>query len=628
MTESSALNPSRRRGRRLVGAVAALLLLVAPAPLARAAGQSAGAPATVPALADWTPGEGTYTFADGSRLVASDAASRRVARTLADDLRASGHGVVPVVGGPSRAGDIVVDIASGERDRLGGEGYELTAAKRLRITGAAETGAFYGTRTLLQLLARGDRIPAGHTVDVPRYRERGVGVCACYVHISTDWLENLVRDMAYHKLNQLLLELKVKSDAHSEANSWGYYTKSEIRRLVALGEKYHVTIVPEINSPGHIDPWIENRPDLQLVDADGQAQPSRLDITAPEAFDYYTSLIDEYSDVFPAKWWHMGADEYMLGSDFAKYPHVLEYARAKYGQDATPQDAFIDFVNRVEAYAASKGKRLRIWNDGLTGDNTVPVTPGTTVEHWLGVKVKPSELIAQGYPVMNAAYSLYLVRGGFHSDTEKLYDEQWDPRSFEGEKLTSSKGVTGAKISLWPDYAAAETENQVAETTELPLAHIAQATWGAPHPDATYAAFTARARAVTHAPGWRDLTRVPVADGTYTFTDTGHRAGARDLTVTRTADGYVTLTDPAGACLETRSGKLTHNLPLEAGSAVTRETCDAENTLQRWQLTTTSGGYRLANALTQMPVRVTADGSLVQYPADQQAPAVWKLTRS
>ncbi|MYW63296.1 family 20 glycosylhydrolase [Streptomyces sp. SID8379] len=629
MTDSRVIRAPRRRRHRWLGAAAALLLLTVPAPLARADAAQDSGPRTVPALTNWTAEGGRYSFGDDSRLVAADAASRRVARTLAGDLRAAGKGDVPVVGGPSRAGDIVVDVDPDESRQLGAEGYELTSGKRLEITGAAETGAFYGTRTLLQLLAQDDEIAAGHTVDVPRYKERGVGVCACYVHISTDWLENLVRDMAYHKLNQLLLELKVKSDAHPEANSWGYYTRSEIRRLVALGEKYHVTIVPEINSPGHIDPWIENRPDLQLVDTDGKAQPSRLDITEPEAFGYYKSLIDEYGEVFPAKWWHMGADEYMLGSDFAKYPHVLEYAKAKYGENATPQDAFIDFVNRVEAYAASKGKRLRIWNDGLTGANTVPVTPGTTVEHWLGVKVKPSQLIAQGHPVMNAAYSLYLVRGGFHTDTRKLYDEQWDPRSFEGEKLTSAKGITGAKISLWPDYGAAETENQVAESTELPLAHIAQVTWGAAHPDATYDAFAARAAAVTHAPGWRDLTRVPVADGTYTFTDTQRHAGKRQLTVTRTSDGYVTLTDPAtGKCLETRSGKLTHDLPLEPGSAVTQEACDAERTLQRWVLSEVPGGHRLTNAITQMPVHVTDDGALVQYPADQRQAAVWRLTHA
>jgi hexosaminidase len=539
------------------------------------------------------------------------------------------------VSGGVRAGDIVVDVTPA-RTALGAEGYELRAGRRLSVTGATETGAFYGTRTVLQLLAQGDRLPAGRTVDVPEYEERGVGVCACYVHITTAWLENLVRDMAYNKLNQLLLELKVKSDAHPEANTWGYYTKDEIRRLVALGEKYHVTIVPEINSPGHMDPWIENRPDLQLTDSDGNKQPSRLDVTQPAAFDYYTSLIDEYAEVFKADAWHMGADEYMLGSDFAKYPQVLEYARAKYGPNAAPQDAFIDFVNRVHAYAAGKGKKLRIWNDGLTGDNTVPVTAGTTVEHWLNVATKPSRLVAQGYPLMNAAYALYLVRGGFHTDTKALYDQSWDPRAFEGEKLASREGITGAKISLWPDNGRGETENEVALDTDPALRHVAQATWGSPHPDATYARFTARAAAVGHAPGWRDLTRVPVADGTYTFRAAQDRAGAQDRAavedrvgafeaeVKRTPDGYVTL-KTANGCLEVRGGKLTLNVPLQPGVEVTREACDRANTLQRWQLVPARGGYRLVNAITQMAVRVAADGRLVQYPPDQQPPAVWTL---
>ncbi|MEV4037930.1 family 20 glycosylhydrolase [Streptomyces umbrinus] len=614
------------RRSRLVGVVAALLLLAAPVPVAQAAGGAEKAalatPVTVPALTDWAPESGQYVYGRGTRLVADGKAERRVADTLVDDLRAAGHGSVPVVGGGARTGDIVVDVAP-KRDALGKEGYELRAGKRLSVTGATETGAFYGTRTILQLLAQGDRLPAGRTVDVPQYEERGVGVCACYIHITTDWLENLVRDMAYNKLNQLLLELKVKSDAHPEANTWGYYTKDEIRRLVALGEKYHVTIIPEINSPGHMDPWIENRPDLQLTDSDGNKQPSRLDITRPEAFTYYTSLMDEYAEVFKADSWHMGADEYMLGSDFAKYPQVLEYARAKYGANATPQDAFIDFVNRVHAYAADKGKKLRIWNDGLTGANTVPVTAGTTVEHWLNVATKPSQLRSQGYPLMNAAYALYLVRGGFHSDTKGLYDQSWDPRSFEGEKLASREGITGAKISLWPDNGRGETENEVAVDTDPALRHVAQATWGSPHPDATYAQFTARAAAVGHAPGWRDLTRVPVADGTYTF-----RAGSATVTaeVKRTPDGYVTL-KTANGCLEVRGGKLTLNVPLQPGVEVSRGTCDPANTLQRWQLAPVQdGGYRLVNAITQMAVHVTDDGRLVQYPPDQQSPAIWQLT--
>lgn len=614
----------------------ALLMIAAPLPGAAASASAASVaaaapPVTVPALSDWTPQEGSYSFGRHTRLVVDvhDKEARDVAATLAEDLRQAGHGAVPVADsgqGAVRGGDVVVRVDPAREGALGKEGYALTAGRTLTITGATEAGAFYGTRTLLQLLAGGHRIPAGRTVDVPQYAERGVGVCACYIHITTQWLENLVRDMAYHKLNQLLLELKVKSDAHPEANSWGYYTKDEIRRLVALGEKYHVTIIPEINSPGHMDPWIENRPELQLTDSDGKPQPSRLDVTSPEAFAYYTSLIDEYGEVFTADSWHMGADEYMLGSDFAKYPHVLEYARKKYGPGATPQDAFIDFVNRVHDYAAAKGKRLRIWNDGLTGDNTVPVEPGTTVEHWLNVRTKPSELLAQGYPLLNASYSLYLVRGGFHMNTKSLYEQRWDPRSFEGEKVASREGITGAKISLWPDNGRGETENEVAEAMDLPLRYVAQTTWGVPHPDATYEAFAARAKTVGHAPGHRDLTRLPVAEGTYTLRDTQGRAAPADWRISRTPDGYATLTSAAtGRCAETRSGKLTLNTPLQPGTPVTQETCSATNTLQRWQLTKVRGGYRLTNAITQMALHVTADGRLLQYPADQQPPAVWRL---
>lgn len=628
-TRSTGSFPAPRspwRRRRLAGVVLSLLLLAAPVQAAQATPSAREpSPRTVPALSNWTPDKGSYRYERGARLVARDAAARRVARTLAEDLGGAGRPIPPVVAGAARPGDIVIAVDPA-RNRLGTEGYELRAGTRLEITGAAETGAFYGTRTLLQLLAQGDRIPAGRTVDVPRYKERGVGVCACYIHITTDWLENLVREMAYRKQNQLLLELKVKSDQHPEANSWGYYTKPELRRLVALGKKYHVTIIPEINSPGHMDPWLKNRPDLQLTDSDGTAQPSRLDVTKDKAFAYYTSLIDAYAEVFPARSWHMGADEYMLGSDFAKYPQILAYAKKKYGERATPQDAFIDFVNRVHAYTAKQGKSLRIWNDGLTGANTVPVATGTTVEHWLDVTTKPSELRAQGYPLMNAAYSLYLIRGGFHTDTRKLYDEQWDPRVFEGEKLASRDGITGAKISLWPDNGRGETENEVASATRAPLNHIAQVTWGSAHPDPTYADFTRRAESVGPAPGVKDLTRVPVPDGTYTLRDTEGRTQAADFEVRRSADGYATLKATGGGCLETRSGELTLNVPLQPGTAVTEETCDAKNTLQRWQLQKTAGGYRLTNAITQMAAHVTEDGRIVQYPADQQAPAIWTLT--
>jgi hexosaminidase len=224
--------------------------------------------------------------------------------------------------------------------------------------------------------------------------------------------------------------------------------------------------------------------------------------------------------------------------------------------------------------------------------------------------------------LMNASYALYLVRGGFHSDTEGLYDQRWDPRSFEGERLPDARGITGAKISLWPDNGRGETENEVAVGLWPALRHLAQATWGDPHPDATYAGFTARAAAVGRAPGFRDLTVLPVAEGTHTLRTPGTSFTAE---VRRTADGYATLRTAEG-CLEVRGGKLTLNVPLEPGTPVTPRTCDDGDTLQRWEVRRVAGGFRLVNAVTRMAVGPADDGRLVQYPEDQRAPAVWRLT--
>ena len=116
------------------------------------------------------------------------------------------------------------------------------------------------------------------------------------------------------------------------------------------------------------------------------------------------------------------------------------------------------------------------------------MTAGTTVEHWLNVAAKPSQLLAQGYPLMNAAYALYLVRGGFHTRHRGLCTTRAGTRAASRARSSPPReGITGAKISLWPDNGRGETENEVAVDPGPALRHVAQATWGDPHPDATYA---------------------------------------------------------------------------------------------------------------------------------------------
>ncbi|MDI3406480.1 family 20 glycosylhydrolase [Streptomyces cavernicola] len=609
----------------------------APAAAAPAAPTEAGNPATVPALSGWKPAEGSFSLTQSSRVLVRDDALADDAATFVADLADELGRTLPVrtTTVAPKEGDIVLDVDP-DRAELGREGYELGVGSAISVTGRTGDGAFLGTRTALQLLRSGNAVPAGEAVDVPKYAERGVGVCACYIHVSMPWLERLIKDASYLKLNQLWLELKVKSAAHPEANEWGYYTPQQIERLQKLADQYHVQLVPEVNSPGHIDPWIRNRPDLQLTDADGVKHPSGLDITKPEAFDFVTSIIDEYFQVFDSPYWHMGADEYLLGGlEYADFPQMEAYAKEKFGPDAVPEDAFNDFINRVNAYVKAKGKRLRIWNDGISPKATVSLDRDILVEHWLNDEVKPSQLIADGHQVMNAANSLYHVRGTYPINTARLYDEGWTPQSFEGEKVASADGIPGAKITMWPDNASGNTENEVEDEVRMPLRFIAQATWGDSTPDATYAAFEERAEAVGRAPGFDNVDRTPIRPGEYRLsagkdflTGDSSADGARvvlgsegtPLKFTPTQDGYYTVEDPqTGRCLETRRGERQLNTPLEPLSAITLQDCAASNRLQRWEVAVSGSDVTLANAVTRMVAVLDGNGLVQQVPDGHRA---------
>ncbi|MYW07588.1 family 20 glycosylhydrolase [Streptomyces sp. SID2563] len=612
----------------MVAALAAALLPWQTAP-AQAAPATAPPPEVLPTLRQWQPGSGEFVLTGRARIVLDGVRERR---TADDAARFAGEldGRHQVSRGRARAGDIVLRQDASLKGSLGAEGYRLEVGDRVTVTAATSAGVFYGSRTVLQLLNDDGRAARGSATDVPAYRERGVGVCACYINVSLPWFERLMKDMASQKLNQLWIEAKVRSDTDPESAFWGYYTKPQIRALAAMAKKYHIDLVPEINSPGHMDPYLENHPELQLKDKDGTASAPRLDISRPEALTYYTSLVDEALDVWGTDTWHMGADEYMLGSSYPDYPQLQAAAVAKFGASATPDDLFADFVNQVNAHVKEQGRSLRIWNDGLLGRNTlVPLDRDITVEHWLGGGAiqQPSALLAEGRPVMNSAYALYLVRGGYTTKTQELYESDWTPLRFEGETLpAAAANLTGAKISLWPDSAAAETENEVEAKVFMPLRFLAQATWGGPKPSPTYAGFEAMARRIGHAPGWANTDRAPLADGTYRLTS-GAKAlapaadsgvalvkGAKAAwTLTATADGYYTVRSADGLCLDAVRGKKYLGAPLEVGAGLSLGACSADARTQRWQLDAGHGAVVLRNAISQL--RLTerpSDGAAVQ----------------
>lgn len=600
------------------------------------------APVTVPALTGWTSAPGGFRLTPSSRVVVDprQEPAHDEARTFAEDAEGVVGRRLPVVTeeGPGDAGDVVLLIDQNRAD-LGEEGYALSVGDTATITARTDAGAFYGTRTILQLLRAGGALPAGTVTDVPRYAERGVGICACVVHVSVEALRRLIQDAAYLKLNHLWLELKVKSDTFPETASWSYYTKPEVATLRELAARYHVTLVPEVDAPGHMSPWLRTRPDLQLTTADGVGDPSRLDLANPAALSYVTRIIDEYLTVFDSPFWHLGADEYLTPEDYAKHPGLLAHARTRFGPAAVAQDAFVDFVNRVNAHVKAKGKRLRIWNDGIPDVATVALDTDIIVEHWQVVPVTPGMLISRGHSLMNAAASLYDVRGGGKINAATLYERDWSPLVFEGATVPASPLVTGAKLTLWPDNGSAETENEIEAQNFLPLRFLAQATWGPTRPDADFAAFRSRAEAVGRSPGATPTgsdqvpdTPVALASGGRFLTPEAPAPGATLIAGTastpwhleRTADGYHTLRHvETGLCAESRLGERALNTPLQAGTPITAETCATDNRLQRWQLTRTGDTVTMTNAITRMVAVLS--GVLVQQIPHDRTPTAFTL---
>lgn len=249
-----------------------VLVAAASAPSGSVPLTPAGAPQTIPGLASWTAATGQFVLGANAKVVGADTA-------LTSELAGALSTILDRTVSTAATGDLLVAIDASRSQELGKEGYALKVAHTIKVTGATTAGAFYGTQTILQLMQQGNTVNKGTSIDVPKYQERGVGLCACQLQISMESLERTMKDMAYHKLNQLWLETKLKSDGYPKSNFWAYYTKEQAAQITAWAKKYHIELVLEVNSPGHMRPWLYKYPELQLINNAGQKKEDQLDIS-------------------------------------------------------------------------------------------------------------------------------------------------------------------------------------------------------------------------------------------------------------------------------------------------------------------------------------------------------------
>ena len=512
--------------------VLAILLVTGPAAAAEAANPR---PATIPALREWRGGQGQFQLRMAPRIVLGGPRRRSLlpeARRLSADLRALTGRKVRVRarrGARVRRGDVRLALGAPDSE-LGREGYRLHVGRAVRIRAGRPAGVFYGGRTLLQLLRRGPALPRGRARDWPRYPERGLMVDVGRKYFTPAWLRARVRELGWLKLNYLHLHLsdnqgfRIESDRHPEVVSERHLKKAEVRTLIELARRHHIVVVPEIDMPGHMEAILRSHPELQLRNAAGTASPANLDYTLPEARAFARELVEEYLPLFPGRYWHSGADEYLITipgfqtpGDYASYPHLEAYARQRYGPEATAKDGILGFVNDIGELVRSRGKTQRIWHDGLEGGRVVEVERSAVVDWWIDTAgPTPQELLDQGHRIMNAGwFPTYYVNGplgAVRPDMRTAY-ETWEVHRFYGPFVADETAQNppdvispdepnnlGSKLHVWNDDPEAMTEAQIAEGIFPRLRVIAQKTWRSPPLTPRYAEFEQLGRQLGGAP--------------------------------------------------------------------------------------------------------------------------------
>ena len=401
------------------------------------------------------------------------------------------------------------------------------------------------------------------------YPERGVTLCASQIGISLDFIEALLERMHQLELNTLIWELKIKSPCWEPANTWHYYTQPQVTHVISTAQDYGIEVIPEVNAPGHMGIWLENYPQFALKRRDGSVDPEgRLDITNPEAIEFYLHIVDEYLRIFPSRWWHMGADEYMIHDSFTNYPQLAQYAQESLGAEANEYDVFNSFVNQVNRFVQSKGCKLRTWNDGMHETSVVNLDNDILVEYWKDEGLRVADFIQRGHEVINHSEVLYWSRSHppYRVDAQALWESQWDARTFIGNQYASPSvndqggGQRGLRVSIWPDESFRATEHEVWKAIQDSLILVAElgkygikrrSDWSVIRTD--YAP----------APSIEDSS---VSPGLYEIAELAN-VGLGPWRVCRTLDGYFTLEDTSsGQNLTLNTGQKHLGVVTEAGA--------------------------------------------------------------
>jgi hexosaminidase len=501
-------------GRIAATIVAALLACVSSASAAdlRAA---ASAP-VIPLPREMTVTGDDFVVPGSFRIVAPDAASRDAASLLVEFLRARREDARVAVSTAELDGP-AIRLASGAHDAaLGDEGYRLdVSARGATITANTGAGLFYGVQTLEQLASspddpRGNRFTGVHVVDRPEYRWRGIHLDVSRHFFPVSVVERYIELAARFKLNTFHWHLSddqgwrlpvarypkltttgacrsatqaggpfsTRTDA---LRYCGSYTAADVRQVVAFAARRHVTIVPEIEMPGHSVEALAAYPWLGCGNGPFAVRTlwgvsTEIFCPTERTFAFLDDVLRETAQLFPGPYVHIGGDEVPKDA----WEHSAAVAALMRRENLTTYDAVQGyFTRRVERVAAKYGKRIVGWDEIVAGD----VSRGAVVMIWHGgdeaaraVRRGNDVVMTPGPPLYFDAYQGNpefepLAIGGL-TGLQRVYEYDPTPRA----ALTPAQRahVLGVQGNVWTEYIPTpEQLFYMALPRELALAELA-----------------------------------------------------------------------------------------------------------------------------------------------------------
>jgi len=397
-----------------------------------------------------------------------DAGSDELMKTgqyLADKLNAVTGLAIPVneaVSEPAK-GSIVLSL-SGADQNLGEEGYSLDITRQqLKLSAPEPAGIFRGVQTIRQIAERDTLsgkpgqfiIPTGTITDQPEYPYRSMMLDVSRHFFGVEDVKQVIEYLAFYKINTFHLHLSDDQGWRIEIKSWpnltihgsstqvgggkgGFYTQEQYSDIVRFAADRYITIVPEIDMPGHTNAALSSYPELNC---DGKAPDlytgtevgfssfcTKKEIT----YTFIDDVVREISALTPGPFFHIGGDE----------------------SHSTKLEDYIPFINRVQDIVAKYGKRVVGWDEIALAT----LKPNSVAQCWASVE-NATKAVAQGAKVLMApAKKTYIdmqydstTHIGLHWAAYIEVDENynWDPATYVPG--VTKENVIGIEAPMWAE---------------------------------------------------------------------------------------------------------------------------------------------------------------------------------